>query len=86
MTPKQVAKAWHSVTDMWIVRRNKMYDERQWEVLHDWGGDLISEETQKVVGRFSEERSAELRARALENEARGAAVLAAITTSQRAEK
>lgn len=77
MQAKEIAKAWHSVTDRWIVRRNKMHDECQWEVVHSWGGDMISEDTQKIVGRYSEQGPAERRAFALEDEARGAAVLAA---------
>lgn len=77
MTPRDIARAWYSVTDRWIVRQNKMHDERQWEVVHDWGGDLISDSTMKVVRRFHEERQAEALARRLEDEARGAAVLRA---------
>lgn len=75
MTPKQVAKAWHSVADEWIDRRNKMHDTKQWEVVHNWGGDLISDDTMKVVGRFHTQEEAQKMARKLEDEARGAAVL-----------
>lgn len=75
MTPAEVAAAWHSVTDEWIVRRNKMHDERQWEVVHDWGGDIISDDTQKVVARYHTEREATENADRLEDEARGTAVL-----------
>ena len=40
-------------TDKWITRRNKMHDERQFEVVHKWGDEnLISDDTQKVVERF----------------------------------
>jgi H2-forming N5,N10-methylenetetrahydromethanopterin dehydrogenase-like enzyme len=76
----QVAKAWHSVTDEWIVRRNKMHDKRQWEVVHDWGGDIVSDDTQRVVGRFSTNGPAEKHARKLEDIARATAVLRALST------
>lgn len=79
MTPKQVAKAWHSVTDEWIVRRNKMHDTKQWEVVHNWGGDVIDDATMKVVGRFQTQEEAQRFARRLEDEARGQAVLDAFT-------
>lgn len=75
MTPKQVAKAWHSVTAEWIYRRNKMHDTKQWEVVHNWGGDCIDDATMKVVGRFQTQEEAERFARRLEDEARGQAVL-----------
>ncbi len=74
-TPKEIAKAWYSVTDEWVVRHNKMHNTRQWEIVHNWGGDLISDDTMKVVGRYSEEGPAEQRAAILEDEARGNAVL-----------
>ena len=78
MTPKEVADAWHSVEDRWIARRNKMHDIRQWEVVHDWGKNIVSDDTMKVVGRFETLAGAQARAEKLENEARGAAVLAAL--------
>lgn len=78
MTPKEIAKAWHSVKDQWIVRRNKMHDSRQWEVVHDWGRDLVSDETMKVVGRHDSSILADRQAKRLEDEARGAAVLHAL--------
>lgn len=68
-TPKEIAEAWHSVTDRWFVRRNKARDHHQWECVHDWGEDM------KDVGWFSTEDEAEECARALEDEARGEAVL-----------
>lgn len=77
-TPGDVYRAWYSVTDQWIVRRNKMHDERQWEVVHDWGGDLVSDDTQKVVRRFREQRQAEAAARRFDDMARGTAVLVAL--------
>lgn len=77
-SPRDVMEAWNSVTDEWIVRRNKDYRVKQWEVVHDWGGDLISDETMKVVARFASEEAAEDRARFLEDYARGAAVLSAL--------
>lgn len=76
MTPVEVARAWWSVKDQWIVRRNKMHDDQQWEVVHDWGRDVVSEETMKVVGRHDSEILAIRHATNLENKARGAAVLA----------
>lgn len=78
MKPKDIAAAWHSVTDTWFTRRNKMHDSRQWEVIHDWGVDVVSEKTMKVVGRFETLAAAKDKAATLEDEARGAAVLGAI--------
>jgi hypothetical protein len=80
MTPLEIARAWWSVKDEWIVRRNKMHDHKQWEVVHAWGGKLISEETQKIVGRHETEEAAERKAERLEDSARGAAVLACLAT------
>ena len=72
-----IIDAWHGLADRWIARRNKMHgDGRQWEVAHDWGGDVISDETQRVVERFTSERDAHALADKLENEARARAVLA----------
>lgn len=78
-SPQEVAKAWHSVEDRWFVRRNKMHDSRQWEVVHDWGRDIISDDTMKVVGRHDNSITADLQAKRLEDDARGAAVLAALS-------
>lgn len=78
-TPEYIAKAWHSVTDQWIVRRNKMHDERQWEVVHDWGDNLIGEDTMRLIGRYSTQERAEKRARKQEDNARGTAVLRALS-------
>lgn len=50
----------------WITRRNKAHATRQWEVVHDWGGDLISEDTQAVVGRYWTFDAADKVARALD--------------------
>jgi len=83
MTPLEIARAWHSVTDEWIVRRNKMRDRNQWEVVHDWGGDVISEDTMRVVARHGTERAAERKAERLEDSARGAAVLAALAVTSK---
>lgn len=81
MTPTQIAEAWNSVKDRWIVRRNKNHDSRQWEVVHDWGGDLVSDNTMKVVSRHFEYEFAKRMAKELEDAARGAAVLAALKTA-----
>lgn len=81
MSPKEIAKAWHSVKDQWVVRRNKMHDSRQWEVVHDWGLDIVDEATMKVVGRHDSSIMADRQAKRLEDEARGAAVLAALSRS-----
>lgn len=81
MTPLEIARAWWSVKDEWVVRRNKIYDSRQWEVVHDWGGLLVSEATQKVVSRHETQEQAERKAERLEDAARGAAVLAALPSS-----
>lgn len=79
MTPKEVANAWHSVKEEWFVRRNKVHDYKQWEVVHNWGGDLISDNTMKVISRHDAHDLAEHKAKQLENEARGSAVLAALS-------
>lgn len=77
-TALQIAEAWHSVTDEWIVRRNK-YETRQWEVVHTWHVDnLISENTMKVVACHTTKEKAEQTAKLCEDLARGAAVLAAL--------
>lgn len=81
MTPLEIARAWHSVSDRWFVRRNKSHDRRQWEVVHDWGGDLVSDETMKVVARYEDQDGAERKAALLENIARGTAVATAYSRS-----
>jgi hypothetical protein len=78
-TADYIAKAWHSVTDEWVVRRNKEHDSRQWEVVHNWGGDVIDEDTMAVIGRYSTQERAEDRARKAEDKARGIAVLRALS-------
>lgn len=74
-TAVEVARAWNGVKDRWFARRDKMHDTRQWEVVHDWGGDLISDDTMKVVSRHHTEDQAEAKASRLEDIARGEAVL-----------
>ena len=75
ITAADVVRAWQSVTDEWIVRRNKAHDDgKQWEVVHAWG-DVISYDTQRVLKRFALQSSAETLAKKCELEARGAAVL-----------
>jgi hypothetical protein len=81
-TPEYIARAWHSVTDRWVVRRNKEHDERQWEVVHDWGGDVIDDDTMATIGRYSTQERAEQRARKEEDKARGPAVLRALSISR----
>ena len=76
MTPFEVAQAWHSVQDRWFVRRNKVHDSRQWEVVHDWGRDIVSDKTMKVLSRWSDMETAKIEAVRLEDTARGQAVLA----------
>jgi hypothetical protein len=83
MTPLEIAKAWWSVQDRWFTRRNKMHDSKQYEVVHDWGRDLISENTMKVLSRHETQELAEKRAKILEDAARGAAVLAALSNERR---
>jgi len=80
MTPLRIARAWHSVQDEWIVRRNKSYAVRQWEVVHNWGRDVISDKTMKAVSRHETMEGAQSKAYMLEDKARGAAVLAALTS------
>lgn len=76
MTPLEIARAWYSVKDEWIVRRNKAHSRKQWEVVHDKGSILISEDTMKVISRHETEEQATRKAERLEDAARGAAVLA----------
>lgn len=76
----EVARAWASVKDEWIVRRNKMRATRQWEVVHDWGGGVVSEETQRVLRRFTLQDSAIAHANKCEAKARGNAVLRLLKT------
>jgi len=71
----EVARAWTSVKDDWIVRRNKAHAVQQWEVVHDWGVDAVSDETQKVLRRFTLQDSAIAYANKCEAKARGNAVL-----------
>jgi hypothetical protein len=78
MKPLEVARAWWSVKDEWIVRKNKSHAIRQWEVVHDWGCDSVSDSTMKVISRHHNENAAFLKAERLEDAARGAAVLKAI--------
>lgn len=77
-----IIDAWHSVdkTQRWFTRRDKMHcDGRQFEVVHDWGGDCIADETMKVVDRFpTQEEASRLRER-LDDEARAEAVLKLFT-------
>ena len=73
-SPLEIADAWYSVKDEWIVRRNKALRVKQWEVVHDWGGGIVSDQTRKIVGRFKSLEAAEDRAGLLEDYARGAAV------------
>lgn len=74
-TAADIVKAWNSVTDRWFTRRDKMHDARQWEVVHDWGGDLISDDTMRVVSRHHDADKAKAKAKQLEDIARGEAVL-----------
>lgn len=82
LSATDIATAWYSVKDSWIVRRNKMREAYQWEVVHDWGGVVISEETMKVEGWHATQYEALAAARLLEDEARGEAVLRLITQRQ----
>jgi hypothetical protein len=81
--PYEIARAWQSVTDEWIVRRNKAHDDgRQWEVVHHWGGTTIGPDTQKVIGRYPDRFTASEYADYCENEARAIAVLKLIETDR----
>lgn len=82
LTAADIAEAWHSVTDEWIVRLNKMHDFEQWEVVHDWGVDVIAPETRKLVARFHTQEEAEECAERLEDQARATAVLRLIETTK----
>lgn len=59
-TLDEIIEAWNEPLEnvRWFIRRNKMHDTKQWEVVHDWGGDTIDEETMEVIGRFHDSRPA----------------------------
>lgn len=76
-TAKLVARAWHSVKDEWVTR-HEYEGSRRWSVVHNWGGNLISEDTMKIVSRHYTQEAADARASKLESAARAAAVLAAL--------
>lgn len=76
-TAKLVAQAWHSVKDTWDT--HQVYEgPRRWVVTHSWGGNVIADDTMKIVSRHYTQSAAEARAVKLENAARAAAVLAAL--------
>src|SRR5260221_609912 len=75
ISPKVIAKAWNSITDRWFARQNNDNGGPRWEVIHDWGGTLISDDTMAVRARYWSKEAAEVHAQQLEDEARGAAVL-----------
>lgn len=75
ITPFDIAEAWNGVRDEWIVRRNKSNAVMRWQIVHDWGREIVSDETQRIVGHFKTRESADARAIFLENHARGAAVV-----------
>lgn len=84
LTTDDILIAWNSVTDRWISRRNKTYnDGRQYEVIHDWGGDAIGDAKMKVVGRYENHEHACERATHLEGHARAQAVLDRINREER---
>ena len=70
------------VKDEWIVRRNKLHDKKQWEVVHDWGRALVSDRTMKVISRHETQEQAEKKAERMEDSARGAAVLSALSSPE----
>lgn len=76
-TATLVAKAWHSVKDEWITR-HEYEGTRRWSVVHNWGGNVIADETMKIVSRHYTQEAAEKRAFNLEAHARAAAVLKAL--------
>lgn len=73
-----VAKGWNSITDRWFVRLNKMHNSQQWEVVHDWGVNVISENTMKVISRHHLMVDAKADAKGLEDAARARAAIAAM--------
>jgi hypothetical protein len=72
--PGDIARAWNSVTDEWWVRRNKRQAE-PWEVVHHWGGDVISDSTMRVLKNFADKADAEAYAKGLEEITREQAVV-----------
>ena len=79
LTWQTVSDAWEGVTDRWITRRHWKYDDgRQWEVVHDWGVDVIDEATMALVERFHRIEEADDLAEELEAEARATAALKAV--------
>ncbi len=77
---QKIINAWNDIGDhRWIVRRNKEWDSRQWEVVHDWGGECIDEATQKLLKRFETQGEAEFYAADQEALARALQVATMIT-------
>lgn len=74
-TPKQVARAWHTILQEYSTRRNKAHDTKQWEVYTWVIGQPMSEESVKVLARFHTPDEALNACESLENDARAKAVL-----------
>ena len=64
----EIINAWGLSDRVWIVRRNKMQDNNQYEVVEDWGGKLTSDQTMKVVDGFPTSDLAKKHAHRLEKE------------------
>jgi hypothetical protein len=74
-----VIEAWHSVSDVWIVRANKTHgDGRPYEVVRHKDGQLVGDDYMTVVGRFADIESAMSYGEECNDRARASAVLSRI--------
>ena len=72
---RRIARAWHSVPDRWVVRRNKGRSlHAQWEAVHVGLKNNGSDDT--LLGVFATQASAELETRMHEDQVRAAAGIA----------
>lgn len=79
----EIIDAWNDNNDrVWFSRYNKMIDVKigQYEVIEDWGGEVVSDETRLVVGNFHSQDEADNEVKRLKNDAAADRVLKAITT------
>lgn len=79
VSEEAIAEAWNSVTDEWITRL--AMSKRYYEVVHNWGGGHISEDTMKIIGEADTLDVAEDIAQEADNLARARAVLALLQSA-----
>lgn len=80
---QEIADAWNSVGDRWLVRWEKRHAARRWEVVRE--GRTAGAMSETVVGRFATQREAEDFAAHAEDMARAAAVAQALDVEAEAE-